>query len=156
MENKNEYYMNKAVQEAYDGIKNLHGGPFGSVIVRNDEIIGTGHNRVIIDKDPTAHGEIVAIRNTCKNINSIDLSDCVLYTTAEPCPMCLCAIMWAGIKEVYFGCSKFDTADIGFSDDKFYNNIITEKYTSMLDQVGKEKCLELFQDYIKLDNRTHY
>ena len=87
-------YMTEAINEALDGIRCGHGGPFGCVIVKDGEIIGRGHNRVLIDNDSTAHGEIVAIRNAEQQLGSYDLSGCILYTTGEPCPMCLYAILW--------------------------------------------------------------
>ena len=115
-------FMKEAIKEAYDGINKKHGGPFGAVIVKNGKVIGKGHNRVLKDKDPTCHGEIIAIREACKNLNSFDLSGSVLYTTAEPCPMCKGAILWANISKVYYGCNIEDTDKIGFRDQKFYDN----------------------------------
>ena len=112
-------YMEIALQEAYDGIEKGHGGPFGAVVVKDGNIVGRGHNRVLYKKDPTCHGEMEAIRDACKNLGTHDLSDCSLYTTAEPCPMCLGGILWANIKEVYFGCDRLDTDKIGFRDDIF-------------------------------------
>ena len=102
MFNKNNYCMIRAALEAFEGVELKHGGPFGCVIVKDNIIVGEGHNRVLIDHDPTAHGEITAIRNACKNLSTHDLSGCILYTTGEPCPMCLAAIMWAGIDKVYY------------------------------------------------------
>jgi len=115
-------YMKEAIKEAYYGIDKKHGGPFGAVVVKNGKIIGRGHNRVLKDNDPTCHGEIMAIRDACRKLNSFDLSNCVLYTTAEPCPMCKGAILWANISKVYYGCSIEDTDEIGFRDQKFYED----------------------------------
>lgn len=117
--------MAVAVQEAYAGINAKDGGPFGAVIVKSDtgEIVGRGHNRVLIKKDPTCHGEMEAIRDACKNLGTYDLSGCDIYTTGEPCPMCLGAIMWANIDNICYGCNKKDTDKIGFRDDKFYEKI---------------------------------
>ena len=106
-------FMKEAVKEAYDGIKNGHGGPFGSVVVKNGEIIGRGHNRVLSEKDPTCHGEIMAIKDACKNLGSHDLTGCDIYTTAAPCPMCKGALLWANISKVYYGCTIEDTDKIG-------------------------------------------
>ena len=103
-------YMTEAIREALDGISQGHGGPFGCVIVKDDEIIGSGHNMVLEEKDSTAHGEITAIRNAENALDSYDLSGCVLYTTGEPCPMCLYAILWANISKVYYGCTIEDNA----------------------------------------------
>ncbi|MBR5897293.1 MAG: nucleoside deaminase, partial [Lachnospiraceae bacterium] len=102
-------YMREALKEAYEGINNRHGGPFGCVIVKDGQIIGQGHNRVLIKHDPTCHGEMEAIRDACEKTGSHDLSGCELYTTAEPCPMCLGAILWANIAKVYYGCNVNDT-----------------------------------------------
>ena len=116
---KNEKFMRIAIKEAEKGIRNGHGGPFGAVIVKNDKVIAKGHNHVVINNDPTCHGEIDAIRKACKKLRTFDLSGCELYTTHYPCPMCACAIQWANIKKVYFGCNVDDTADIGFRDKDF-------------------------------------
>ena len=128
--------MTEAAKEAYTGIENGHGGPFGSVIVKDDKIVGRGHNRVLYKQDPTCHGEMEAIRDACKTLGTHDLSGCELYTTAEPCPMCLGGILWANIKTVYYGCSRKDTANIGFRDDAFYDYL--EGRTKLLDLKEKE------------------
>ena len=100
--------MKEAVSEAYEGIKHGDGGPFGTVIVKDGKIVGRGHNRVIKNQDPTCHGEIEAIHDACKNLGTFDLSGCKLYTTSEPCPMCLGAILWANIDTVFQGCNISD------------------------------------------------
>lgn len=141
-------FMQEAIRQAYEGIENGHGGPFGSVVVLNGKIVGRGHNRVLLNKDPTCHGEIEAIRDACRNLNTHDLSECELYTTAEPCPMCLGAILWANIRTVYSGCNRQDTAQIGFRDDAFYDYLYG-KDTSALNQKtdSRDECLKLFEDY---------
>lgn len=97
--------------------------PFGCVIVdAGGKVVGQGHNRVVPDNDPTAHGEVMAIRNACKNLGSFDLSGCILYTSCEPCPMCLNACKWANIKEVYYAADRYDAEDIGFRDRVFYED----------------------------------
>lgn len=113
-------YMDEALKEAYEGITKGDGGPFGSVIVKDGQIIGRGHNRVLKNSDPTCHGEMEAIRDACSKLKTHDLSGAILYTTAEPCPMCLGGILWANIKKVYYGCTIADTDKIGFRDDQFY------------------------------------
>lgn len=144
-------YMKKAVDEAYEGIKNKHGGPFGCVIVKEGKVIGSGHNRVLINHDPTCHGEMEAIRDAAKTIGTHDLSGAVLYTTAAPCPMCKGAILWANISEVYYGCNVEDTDKIGFRDEEFYKKWSStgENYGT---EVEKEICLKLFEDY---SNKEH-
>jgi guanine deaminase len=118
-----EYFMDEAFGEAFQGMRSNHGGPFGAVIVRNGEIIGRGCNRVILHSDPTAHAEIVAIRDACANIQSHDLSGCVIYTTCEPCPMCFSAIYWSNLSEVIFCLSRQDAEDLGFRDKHIYEEI---------------------------------
>jgi guanine deaminase len=111
-------FMEMAVQLALDNVINNTGGPFGAVVVKNGEIVGVGQNHVTSLNDPTAHAEVQAIRDACQFLNSYQLDDCELYTSCEPCPMCLGAIFWARPKAVYFACTKEDAANIGF-DDKF-------------------------------------
>ena len=152
-------YMDEALKEAYEGIENGHGGPFGSVIVKDGKIVGRGHNRVLLNHDPTCHGEMEAIRDACCNLGTHDLSGAELYTTAEPCPMCLGGILWSNIKKVYYGCNVKDTNDIGFRDDIFYKYIDgTEDEKSsilMRTELDREKCLELFKRFKAL-NGTIY
>ena len=115
-------YMHLAKQTAQMGMRRGEGGPFGAVITNEKgEVISIGNNQVLKENDPTAHAEIVAIRDACKKLNTYDLSKYVLYTSCEPCPMCLSAIIWANIKNVYFGCTKDDAGNIGFSDDIIYD-----------------------------------
>lgn len=140
-------YMKEALKEAYEGIEAGHGGPFGSVIVRDGKIIGRGHNRVLLKHDPTCHGEMEAIRDACEKEGSHDLSGCELYTTAEPCPMCLGAILWANISKVYYGCNVNDTDSIGFRDDKFYNFFNGKEDILTLEESDRAECQKLFEDY---------
>jgi guanine deaminase len=148
-------YMMIAIDEARYGILNGHGGPFGSVIVKDGKIIGRGHNQVILKNDPTCHGEMMAIHDACKNLGTLDLSGSVIYTTGEPCPMCLGAILWANIDKVYYGCNIIDTEDIGFRDNKFYNRTEEEKkrFAECLD---REECLKLYEEYKSLENKKEY
>lgn len=151
-------FMQVAIEEAREGIRNGHGGPFGAVIVKDGKIIGRGHNHVVINNDPTCHGEVDAIRNACKNINSFDLKGCELYTTGEPCPMCLSASLWANISMIYYGCSIQENDMIGFRDEIFYKNlsISTEKMKDKIKQIDHEECLELFKEYMAITNKTMY
>lgn len=141
-------FMAMAIKEAKTGIHNGHGGPFGSVIVKNGEIVGVGHNKVIKNNDPTCHGEIVAIRNACKNLGTNDLSGCTIYTTGEPCHMCLCACMWANIDKIYYGCTIEDNGEIGFRDDKF-DKIFggRDHLSNYMSELDREECLKLFDEY---------
>lgn len=151
-------YMEKAVTEALLGVKNRDGGPFGAVIVRNDEIIATGHNMVIASNDPTAHAEIVAIRNASAKLGRFDLSDCTLYTTCEPCPMCYSAAHWAKIKTVYYGATRNDAAEAGFDDHYIYEvlsgNIENEQMK--LVQKDRAQCIEAFKIYNEDEKRQLY
>lgn len=141
-------YMALAIEEARKGITNHHGGPFGSVIIKDGEVVGRGHNMVLKKNDPTCHGEIAAIRNACSVLDTFDLSGCVLYTTGEPCHMCLCACMWANIDKIYYGCTIEDNGRIGFRDDKF-DGIFggREKLEGYLVELERDACLELFEEY---------
>ena len=129
------------------------GGPFGAAIIDKDgKILSVSSNSVLRDNDPTAHAEVNAIREACQKINSYDLSDCVLYTTAYPCPMCLSAIIWANIKKVYFGCRAEDAEKIGFRDDfiyRFIENKCKDGTVLQLTELDRDACLELFNEYQK-------
>lgn len=151
-------YMKIAIDEARKGILAGDGGPFGSVIVKDGKIIGQGHNHVVSYKDPTCHGEVDAIRNACKNIDTFDLTGAEIYTTGEPCPMCLGAILWANISKIYYGCSIKENDMIGFRDEVFYKNlsISTKKMKDKIVQLDHDECLELFKEYLSLSNRTNY
>lgn len=150
-------YMKEAIQEARTGIHKGHGGPFGAVIVKNGVIIGKGHNQVIKNNDPICHGEMMAIHKACKTIGSFDLSGCELYTTGEPCPMCMAAILWANISKVYYGCNILDTEKIGFRDSLFYNiqNDI-EARKSFVKELDREDCLKLYEEYMSIETRKNY
>lgn len=150
-------FMHEAIKEAYIGIENGHGGPFGAVIVKNGKVIGKGHNRVLANNDPTAHGEIDAIRETCKNLHTYDLSGCTLYTTGEPCAMCLVAAMWANIEKVYYGATIEENAMIGFRDEKFDKLLINrKKINHYLEQVDHDECIKLFENYNKMKSKKIY
>ena len=144
-------YMKAAIDEARTGINAGDGGPFGCVIVKNGEIIGRGHNEVVKQKDPTCHGEVMAIRNACKNAGTYDLTGCELYTTAEPCPMCRGAILWANIRKVYYGCNIEDTDKIGFRDKIFY-----ESPDDIAVELDRKECLEVFEEYAAITDKKDY
>lgn len=150
-------YMKLAIEQARTGIHNGHGGPFGSVIVKNKKIIGLGHNMVLKNNDSTAHGEVVAIRNAEQELGTFDLSGAEIYTTGEPCPMCLAACMWANISKVYYGCTIDDNESIGFRDAKFDQLLGGRSaMADYLQQVGRDECLKLFEEYNKIDDKTLY
>lgn len=153
----NKELMSLAVAEARAGIRSKHGGPFGAVVVKDGKVIASGHNCVLENNDSTCHGEIAAIREAEKKLETFDLSGCELYTTAEPCPMCLAAILWANISKVYYGCSVEDTAKIGFRDEKFEKllNLNYEALKNLLEQKDREMCLEVFEEYERLDKTIY-
>ena len=142
-------FMKLAKECAEKGVANNEGGPFGTVIIDSkNNLVSTGNNRVIIDNDPTAHAEMVAIRSACKKINSYDLSNMTLYTSCEPCPMCLSAIIWSNIKNVYFGCTKKDAGNIGFRDDLIYEYLKGDNPNLLnLQPLDRLDCIKLFEDY---------
>ena len=149
-------FMDYALKEAYSGIKARHGGPVGCVIVKDGKIVGKGHNKVLKKNDPTCHGEMEAVRDACKNLKTYDLSGCELYTTAEPCPMCLGAILWANIKTVFYGCNKNDTDSIGFRDEKFYDFLNGKNNLLSISEQEREKCLDLFKFYAADEKNRRY
>ena len=141
-------YMKIAKENAINGISNKEGGPFGAVIVDSDgNIISNGNNKVLLLHDPTAHAEVVAIRNACEKLKTHDLTGYTLYTSCEPCPMCLSAIIWANIKNVYYACSKEDAGRIGFRDDDIYEFIKGHNKMITLEQIDRDECLEVMNNY---------
>ncbi len=155
-------YMKVAKELSDDNLKTNVGGPFGACIVKNGKIIGKGSNHVLKNNDPTAHAEIMAIRDACKKIHSYDLSNCELYTSCYPCPMCLSAIIWSNIKKVYYGNTKEDAANIGFRDDLIYsfiNNLTNgNNDNSILDLecVDRDETLKSFNDFLEKSDKKIY
>lgn len=155
-------FMKVAIDLSNENFEQKCGGPFGACIVKDGVIIGKGFNHVIENNDPTAHAEVMAIRDACKNINSYDLSGCELYTSCYPCPMCLSAIIWANIKTVYYGNTKEDAADIGFRDDYIYkfiekisNNEVDNTVLS-LNQLNREEAIKVFEKYKERTDKIEY
>ena len=152
-----DFFMQKAIELS---IKNIHnnGGPFGCVIVKNNKIISEGVNGVTQNNDPTAHAEIVAIRNACKKLNTFDLSGCELFTSCEPCPMCLSAIYWSHIDLVYYGNSRENAAEIQFDDKFIYDEMkkdINERKIP-LKQILKDEAIKAFNLWAETENKTKY
>ena len=150
-------YMERANKLAKYSMDNNKGGCFGSVIVKDGVIVGEGYNTVTSDNDPTNHGEINAIKNACKNLNTFDLSGCELYTSAYPCPMCLGAIMWANIKTVYYGATAEDTGNIGFRDDFMYQwlNNKNEDFLRLI-ELDRKECVEVQRMWLDKDDKIEY
>lgn len=155
-------YMKKAKELAKENLETNAGGPFGACIVKDGKIIGKGSNKVLASNDPTAHAEVTAIREACKNINSYDLSGCELYTSCYPCPMCLSAIIWANIKTVYYGNTKEDAADIGFRDDFIYEYIgnlsknIQNDNILKLTPMDRDETIKEFEEFRNKEDKIIY
>ena len=140
--------LEMAVQEALDGIRAGDGGPFGCVIAKDGKVIAKGHNRVLVDKDPTAHGEVVVIRKVCDALGTIDLSDCTLYTSAEPCPMCRAAICWAKIGKVFYAASMRDVDELlGFKDLTMAESLVRGEDIVASEQMDVDGKLLPLQEY---------
>ena len=148
-------FMKIAIKEAEKGILAQHGGPFGAVIVKDGKIVSKGHNHVVANNDPTCHGEVDAIRKACKKLKTFDLSGCEIYTTGYPCPMCFCAILWANIDKVYYGCNTTDTEIIGFRDKQFEESI-PQKKIDMCVEMDRTECLKLYEMYNNILDKTNY
>lgn len=154
--------MDVAIDLSDDNFDKNYGGPFGACIVKDGKIIGKGINRVIKNNDPTAHAEIMAIRNACKNLNTHDLGGCEIYTSCYPCPMCLSAIIWSNIKKVYYANTKEDAADIGFRDEFIYdfleklsNNEVDKKVLN-LKSLNRDEAIEVFERYKNDKDKIQY
>ncbi len=153
-----ERFMRLAIEQARRGMSQNEGGPFGAVVVRRGEIIALGNNRVIGTNDPTAHAEIVAIREACKRLNSFQLEGCVLYTSCEPCPMCLGAIYWARPERVFFACTREDAADIDFDDAFIYREMAAPVHKRRIEmqQLLRAEALEVFDLWKNKPDKTLY
>ena len=145
--------MKLAIDKARETMNLNYGGPFGAAIIDKDgNVVAVSSNSVLKDNDPTAHAEVNAIREACKKLNTYDLSDCVLYATGHPCPMCLSAIIWSNIKKVYYGCRPADAEKIGFRDDfiyRFINDGLKEKEVLEILELDHDECVKLFDEYEK-------
>ena len=153
----NVQFMRQAIDLAVENVK-CGGGPFGAVIVRNGEVVATGVNRVTSQNDPTAHAEVSAIRAACLKLGVFDLSGCVIYTSCEPCPMCLGAIYWAHIDKIYFSAGKADAADAGFDDSFIYEEIELprERRVKPSEEVISEEGLKPFIEWGKNASKVKY
>lgn len=155
----NKEFMELAEKEAHSNVGTQVGGPFGTVIVKNGKIIASGHNCVLQNHDPSAHGEITTIRKACQKLGTHDLTGCELYTNAYPCPMCLGAIIWSNIKTCYYGNTAKDAANIGFRDDFIYNFIdggLKDVNVLNLEQHDRDLTMESFDDFKKNSGSTIY
>jgi len=158
MTERDNYFMERAISLAKEGMESNAGGPFGAVVVKNDKIIAEGFNKVTSTNDPTAHAEVTAIREACKKLGSFQLDDCILYTSCEPCPMCLGAIYWARPKKVFYACTRKDAANIGFDDQFIYdemdNNMNARKIEFV--NINRTEALGVFQKWNSKVAKTEY
>jgi guanine deaminase len=155
---REEKFMMEAIKLSQHAIDNNEGGPFGCVIVKGDTIVGRGNNKVVSTNDPTAHAEVVAIRDACKNLGTFQLDDCEIYTSCEPCPMCLGAIYWARPKVIYYANNCKDAADAGFDDSLIYSelkiNISDRKIPGV--EISRDEALKVFQAWKDDPDKTEY
>jgi len=151
-------FMREAIRLAEDGMQGGRGGPFGCVIVRQGSIVGRGHNRVTSTNDPTAHAEVVAIRDACATLETFQLADCELYTSCEPCPMCLAAAYWARIPVLYYGNTRADAAAIGFDDDFIYQQVPLppEKRAIKMSPLLRDAAQATFQAWAAKSDKVRY
>lgn len=158
MESNQIKFMQRAIELARNGMESNKGGPFGAVIVKDGVIVGEGCNQVTSTNDPTAHAEVTAIRNACKHLNSFQLDGCDLYTSCEPCPMCLGAIYWARPNNIYYACTREDAANVGFDDQFIYDEL--GKDMSMrkikITQVMRDGALKVFEQWNEKNDKTKY
>ena len=153
-----EEFMRAAIAESKRGMDNNEGGPFGAVIVKNGKIIGRGNNKVTSDNDPTAHAEVTAIRDACKQLENFDLNGCEIYTSCEPCPMCLAAIYWSRIDTIYYANTQKDAADIQFDDAFFYEELDKpiDKRSIPMKQMMRDEAITVFQAWANKEDKTPY
>ena len=155
---REEKFMQEAIALSKTGMENNNGGPFGCVIVKGEEIIGRGNNKVHCNNDPTAHAEITAIRDACKNLGSFQLEGCEIYSSCEPCPMCLGAIYWARPAIIYYANTREDAANINFDDSMIYEEMKADIDNRKIPMVSlsREKAQEIFQQWINKDEKNVY
>jgi guanine deaminase len=156
---REKHFMYLAIEESRQGMEAGHGGPFGCVIVRGDEIVGRGHNRVLDTNDPTAHAEVVAIRDACANLGSFQLDGCEVYCSCEPCPMCFGALYWARPDKIYYANTKKDAAAIGFDDAFIYEQLEIEDLSKRkipLIRIGSEEALSVFKAWQTMPDKGLY
>lgn len=155
--NDDIYFLKLAIELAKENVKN-GGGPFGAVIVKDGKIIAKGTNRVTSNNDPTAHAEIVAIRQACDKLNDFQLTDCIIYSSCEPCPMCLGAIYWARPKKLVFAANKFDAANAGFDDSLIYDEIQLPYSDRHLETINLriDESLQPFELWMSESNKRTY
>ncbi len=155
---REETFMNEAIALSKKSLTNNFGGPFGCVIVKDDVIVGRGYNQVTSNNDPTAHAEIMAIRDACKNLNTFQLEGCEVYTSCEPCPMCLGAIYWARPLIIYYGNTREDAKKIGFDDSMIYDEVNAPLANRSIRtiNIGREDANKIFDKWAEKEDKTAY
>lgn len=158
MKNKQEQWMQEAIRLALNNVASGKGGPFAAIIVKDDQIVGTGVNTVTTSNDPTAHAEVNAIRNACKNLSNFQLDGCEIYTSCEPCPMCLGAIYWARPSKVYYASTKDDAANAGFDDSFIYKEIEKPGSSRSIPFIAMplKEADDVFSAWINKQDKTEY
>jgi len=158
MTEQDKKFMQQAINMAEKGMDSKAGGPFGCVIVKDGKIIAEGHNEVTSTNDPTAHAEVVTIRKACKTLNSFQLDDCVIYTSCEPCPMCLGAIYWARPKQVFYACNKVDAAKINFDDQFIYEELDKgiDNRSITFTPILRDQAIKVFEKWGSMSDKTEY
>ncbi len=155
---REEQYMMEAIALSELSLTQNQGGPFGCIVVKGDKIVGRGNNKVTSLNDPTAHAEVMAIRDACKNLGTFQLDDCEIYTSCEPCPMCLGAIYWARPKIVYYANTRSDAADIGFDDSMIYDELAADVSTRKIPIkiLGRDEALKVFKAWQNKTDKIDY
>ena len=155
---REERFMKEAIALSNLGVINNEGGPFGCIVVKDDEIVGRGHNKVTSTNDPTAHAEVVAIRDACKNLKTFQLDGCEVYTSCEPCPMCLGAIYWARPSIIYYANTREDAAEIGFDDSLIYDEINAGLHNRKIPirNIGREDARKVFMAWLQKNDKKNY
>ncbi|MBE0650013.1 MAG: nucleoside deaminase [Bacteroidales bacterium] len=150
--------MNKAISLALENVESLKGGPFGAVIVKDGRIVGSGNNQVTLLNDPSAHAEIMAIRDASRNLDTFDLSGCEIYSSCEPCPMCLGAIYWARLDKLYYASTKDDAAAANFDDSYIYKEFALPKEERKLQsvQMMRDEAVKVFEEWVHSENKIPY
>jgi len=154
----NKSFMQEAIRISIEMMRQGKGGPFGAVIVRDGQIVGRGSNEVTSTNDPTAHAEVVAIRDACRRLGDFRLEGCELYASCEPCPMCLSAIYWARIGRIYYGNTRQDAADAGFDDDFIYQELARPPASRRIpcDQIMREEALAAMREWKAKADKVEY
>jgi tRNA(Arg) A34 adenosine deaminase TadA len=158
MSHAREQFMREAIRLSEEGLRSARGGPFGCVVVRQGQVVGRGNNQVTSTNDPTAHAEVVAIRAACRELGTFQLTDCEIYTSCEPCPMCLSAIYWARVPRIYYGNTRQDAAAVGFDDDFIYQQIPLPPgdRTIPMEPLLRDQAQRAFQEWAAKTDKVKY